>query len=191
MYAFKNNYFLIIENIKDINLKYIKLTNKFTIIFRNNKKIHNIRDLKRFRLACKSKKIDFYIANDAILMTTLKADGLYISAYNSDLRLNRFKISNYKIIGSAHNIKELNIKKKQGCTKFIYSRLFETKYKHKKGFLGVIRFNLFKNLRKDHLIPLGGINLKNLTKLKLVNSTSFAIMSEIKKKPANIINRLF
>jgi hypothetical protein len=30
-----------------------------------------------------------------------------------------------------------------------------------------------------------------LGKLKLVNSSAFAILSDIKKKPANIINRLF
>ena len=32
---------------------------------------------------------------------------------------------------------------------------------------------------------------KNLNSLNLVNSAGFALMSEIKKKPANIINRLF
>ena len=41
------------------------------------------------------------------------------------------------------------------------------------------------------LVPLGGIKLRNINKLKIVNSDSFAILSEIKKKPANIISRLF
>ena len=61
----------------------------------------------------------------------------------------------------------------------------------KKGFLGVIRFNLFKLSRKENLVPLGGINLSNLTKLKIVKSNSFALLSEIKKKPAKLFNRLF
>ena len=39
MFAFKKKYFLIIENIKDIDLKNIKKRNKFIIIYRNNKKI--------------------------------------------------------------------------------------------------------------------------------------------------------
>ena len=41
------------------------------------------------------------------------------------------------------------------------------------------------------LIPLGGIKPKNLNNLKNVSCKGFAILSEVKKKPANIINRLF
>jgi len=42
MFAYKKKYFLIIENIKDIDLSNIKLTNKFIIIYRNENKIENI-----------------------------------------------------------------------------------------------------------------------------------------------------
>ena len=42
MFIIKNKYFLIIENIKDINLKNIKIRNKFFIIYRNNKNIDNL-----------------------------------------------------------------------------------------------------------------------------------------------------
>ena len=57
-------------------------------------------------------------------------------------------------------------------------------------FLGVIKFNNYLKINKN-LIPLGGINLKNLNNLNLIKCNGFALMSEIKKKPANIINRLF
>ena len=57
--------------------------------------------------------------------------------------------------------------------------------------MGVIKFNLFKLSRKENLVPLGGINLSNLNKLKMVKSNSFALLSEIKKKPAKLFNRLF
>ena len=191
MFAYKKKYFLIIENIKDIDLSNIKLTNKFIIIYRNENKIENIDKLLKFRRYCKAKKIDFYIANNFRLMVFLNADGLYISAKNTNLQLSRFKNSNYKIIGSAHNIKELNLKILQGCSHFIFSRLFKTSYENKKGFMGVIKFNLFKLSRKENLVPLGGIRLSNLNRLSLVNSNSFVLLSEIKKKPAKIINRLF
>ena len=39
MFTIKKNYFLLIENIKDIDLKNIKIRNKFSIIYRNNKKL--------------------------------------------------------------------------------------------------------------------------------------------------------
>ena len=55
MFILKNKYFLIIENIKDIDLKNIKKRNKFSIIYRNNKKPENIIDLLRFRKICNLK----------------------------------------------------------------------------------------------------------------------------------------
>ena len=54
----------------------------------------------------------------------------------------------------------------------------------------MVKFNTFVN-RNKNLIPLGGINSQNLNSLKIINCKGFALMSEIKKKPAKIINRLF
>ena len=82
MFIFKNKYFLIIENIKDIDLKNIKIRNKFFIIYRNRKKVNKFNDLFRFRQNCKSKAIKFYIANDLRLATSLNSDGIYLSSYN-------------------------------------------------------------------------------------------------------------
>ena len=191
MFVFKNKYFLIIENTKDINLRNIKLTYKFIIIYRNTGKKQNIDALFKFRRNCKLKKIDFIVSNDYKLMVLLDADGLYISAFNKDLRLSRFRRSKYKIIGSIHNIKDLNLKISQGCTCFLYSRLFKVDYKNKKTFLGITKFNLFKLNRKENIVPLGGIRISNLNKLNLVKANSMALLSEIKKKPAKIFSRLF
>jgi hypothetical protein len=71
------------------------------------------------------------------------------------------------------------------------SKLFLVEYVKDLPFLGVVKFNNFLNKFKTKLIPLGGIKINNLNKLKIVRSDAFAILSEIKKKPANIINRLF
>ena len=191
MFAYKNKYFLIIENIKDIDLRNVKLIDKYIIIYRNVGKIENIDNLLKFRRLCKAKKIDFYVSNNEKLTLDLKADGLYISAHNKDLSLAKLKRPNFKIIGSAHNIKELNIKKLQGCSSVIFSRLFKVSSPFKRGYMGVVKFNLFRLSRKENLVPLGGINLSNLNKLKMVKSNSFALLSEVKKKPAKLFNRLF
>ena len=190
MFAFKKKYFLLIESIKDIDLSNIKTTNKFNIIYRNKNNYENIDKLLKFRKICKSKRINFYISNSHKLALLLKADGIYISAHNKDLSLTRFKNSKYKIIGSAHNIKELNLKILQGCSDILFSRLFKTSYTFKPGFLGVIKYNLLSTLKKKNLVPLGGIRLANLNKLKMVKCNSIALLSEIKKKPA-ISSRLF
>ena len=191
MFIYKKKYYLIIENTKDLDLSNIKLSNKFIIIYRNENKPDNIDQLLKFRRLCKAKKIDFYISNNFKLMVSLNADGLYISAFNTSLKLSKFKNSNYKIIGSAHSIKELNLKLLQGCSHLIFSRLFKTTYKNKEDFMGIIKFNLLKLSRKEDLVPLGGINISNLNKLNMVKSNSFALLSEVKKKPAKIFSRLF
>ena len=80
MISFKNKYFLIIESIKDIDLSNIKISNKFIIIYRNKKIIDDIDKLLQFRRYCKTKRIQFFIANNFKLMVKVNADGLYISA---------------------------------------------------------------------------------------------------------------
>ena len=86
MFVIKNKYFLIIENIKDIDLCNIKRTNKFVIILRNNKINQDLNKLKKFRIACKSKSIKFYIANNLKLATLIHADGIYLSSYNKTFK---------------------------------------------------------------------------------------------------------
>ena len=190
MLILKKKYFLIIESIKDINLKNIKKHNKFTIIYRNQKKSEKLSDLLKFRKICKLKSIDFCIANNLKLAIILNADGIYLSAYNKSFRALSRKKSNYYIIGSAHTQKEIFMKIKQGCKIILLSKLFKVNYDEKSPFLGVIKFNNFLNFNSN-LIPLGGINLNNLNSLNMLKCKGFALMSEIKKKPANIINRLF
>ncbi len=190
MFALKKNYFLIIESIRDISLENIKIRNKFSIIYRKQKIIENKSDLLSFRKKCKLKAIKFFVANDINLALLINADGLYLSAFNKSLRFLSLKKSTFQIIGSAHNLKEIRMKIKQGCKLILLSKLFFVSYDKKSTFLGPIKFNNFLKLNKN-LIPLGGINLKNLNNLKNINSSGFALMSEIKKKPAKIISRLF
>ena len=190
MFILKDNYYLYIENIKALNLNLIKKRNKFIVIYRNNNKHVNINQLKKFRNECKKRSIKFYVANDLNTAVNCKADGLYLSSYNRKHYNIRFIKNSLKIIGSAHNIKEIYEKRKQNCKNIVLSRLFKTDYKNKKGHLGIIKFNFMAINSKEKLIPLGGIRQKNLNSLKITKSNSLAILSEVKKKPA-IIRRLF
>ena len=190
MFIQKKKYFLIIESIKDINLNNIKKRNKFTIIYRNKKKIDEKEDLKKFRNNCRLKSIDFFIANNLKLAVYLNSDGIYLSSYNKSFRASSQKRTSFHIIGSAHNFKEVYHKKKQGCKFILFSRLFKVSYKPHMQNLGVIKFNNFSKLMCKGIIPLGGINISNINKLKMVQSEGFALMTEVKKKPA-ISSRLF
>ena len=190
MFIVKKKYYLIIESIKDIDLEDIKKLKKFTIIYRYQNKFEKKTELLKFRKDCKLKLIDFYVANNLNLATYLNSDGIYLSSYNKSFRPLSLKKSNFHIIGSAHSQKEIYAKVKQGCEMIIFSKLFSVNYNKRAPFLGVIKFNNFLKINKN-LIPLGGINISNINNLKLIKCNGFALKSEIKKKPANIINRLF
>ena len=190
MFIIKKKYFLIIENIKDIELKNIKIRNKFYIIYRNNRVINKLNDLLIFRKICKIKAIKFYVANNIKLAKSLNSDGIYLSSFNRELKFLNYKRLNFEIIGSAHNFKEISNKIKQGCSSILLSKLFLVDYDKKSPSLGVVKFNSFFKISRK-IIPLGGIKNHNLNQLNNVLSEGLAILSEVKKKPANIINRLF
>ena len=191
MFIFKKKYFLIIENINDINLSDIKRYNKFLIIYRNNKNIVNIKDLLSFRKKCRLKFIRFYVANNLKLAIKLNADGIYLSSNNNNFKPLNIKKKDFDIMGSAHNFKEINLKKKQNCKYIFLSKLFTVDYDKKSPSLGLIKFNKYARYLENKLVPLGGVKLSNLNKLKFIKSQGFAVLSEIKKKPVKIINRLF
>ena len=96
MFIIKNKYFLIIENIKDIDLENIKIRNKFFIIYRNNNKIDKLSNLLRFRQKCRSKSIKFFIANNIKLAISLNSDGIYLSSFNKNLKFLNYKKKNLK-----------------------------------------------------------------------------------------------
>ena len=184
MFIIKKNYYFYIDNTKLVNLNLIKKNTKIVFIYRPKYKSEPFQKILKFRKKCNQLKINFFVSNSFKLAKNLKADGLYISAYNKQI------YRNIKLIGSAHNFKEINEKIKQGCHIVFLSRLFKTNYQNKKNFYGVLKFNLICQKYKVDIIPLGGINNENLLKLNLINSNGFAIMSALKKKPA-ISSRLF
>ncbi len=81
-------------------------------------------------------------------------------------------------MGSAHNLLEANIKKKQGVSLIFLSPLFQTKNYKKK--LGIIKFNILSKLIDKKIIALGGINNSNIKKLKMTYSSGFSAITYFK-----------
>ena len=76
---------------------------------------------------------------------------------------------------------EIRRKIEQGCEIIFISPLFKTyKFKH----LGIPRFNLIKISFKKKFVALGGINQKNIPKIKMLNIYGISGISMYKKKPA-------
>ena len=91
--------------------------------------------------------------------------------------------NNFEIIGSAHDINEIRIKKSQKCSKIFLSPIFKSKKNQK--FLSTIKFNLITMSKNVNFIALGGINENNYKRLKLTRAIGFAGISWIKKNGLN------
>lgn len=110
----------------------------------------------------------------------LNLDGFYIPSFNKKFYLKKKIYSkNFLLIGSAHNLKELKIKEKQRVKLIFLSPIFQTN--KKKKFLNIIKFNNLSRISKKPIIALGGINAKNVKKLKMTRSFGFSGISHIKK----------
>ena len=146
-----------------------------TIIYRNysSKPIEQTLIL-RIKRYCKKKSIKFYLSNNIKLAIKLDLDGAYIPAFNKSLKHLAYTYKkNFRIIGSAHNLKEIRIKENQNVRKIFLSSLF----KKNKNFLGINKFKLLSKLTKKNIVVLGGISSKNKKKLSLLNQSDFAGIS--------------
>ena len=159
---------------------------KINIIFRNYSPINIDPEIEKLSIFCKKKGRKLFISND--LKTAIKygLDGLYIPSFN---KLNKFKNINFKkdfkIIGSAHNEREILTKIDQGCTDVFVSPIFQTKKKNK--FLNINLFNKINLSNHLNIIALGGINANNIKKINLTKSKGFASIEWIKKnRPKNL-----
>ena len=150
------------------------------IIYRNyNSKTQDEKLIFEISKYCKKKSIKFYLSNNIKLAMKLNLDGAYIPSFNKDLKHLAFSYKkNFKLIGSAHNLKEIKTKEKQKIEKIFLSSIF----KKNKNFLGVNRFKILKKLTNRKVVALGGITNKNLKKLSLLNQLDFAGISFFEQK---------
>ena len=170
------------DDIKNIN-------KNIAIIYRNYSKKIDINLIQNIKKKLKKKKIKFFLANNIKLAIKLDLDGVYIPSYNTELKINSFsKRKKFLIIGSAHNLKEIKIKEKQGAQIIFLSPLFKTNKTNK--FLGSIKFNMLSKMTDKKLIALGGINQTNIQKLFLLNAYGFASISFLRNADKLNINRV-
>ena len=152
-----------------------RLDKQTAVIYRNyNSKLLNNELILKIKKYCKKKNIKFYLSNNIKLALKLGLDGAYIPSFNKSTKHLSFSLKKkFIIIGSAHNIKEIKIKEKQGVNKIFISSIF----KKNKNYLGVMKFRLVSNLTVKKVVALGGISKENLNKLRLLNNFEFAGIS--------------
>jgi thiamine-phosphate pyrophosphorylase len=152
-----------------------KQDNQTVIIYRNYSLNTKNEDLiLKIRNYCKKKRIKFYLSNNIKLATKLCLDGAYIPSFNKNTNHLAYSFKkNFDLVGSAHNLKEIRIKEKQGVKKIFISSLF----KKNKNFLGINKFKLLSNMTKTNVVALGGISKRNLKKLNFLDRSDFAGIS--------------
>ncbi len=168
--------------VDDFNLSDLsKLSKDISIIYRNYDDIDHLNNILKLKKFCKQSKNKFYLSNNIKLSIKLGLDGVYIPSFNKKINyIGAYSIPKYfKIIGSAHNYKEISIKQKQKCNEVFLSPVFRVE--KSKKFLSVSRFNFIALNLKIDCIALGGINQKNYKKIKLLKSKGFASISWAKK----------
>ena len=142
--------------------------------------IGKINEIKKF---CKLSGRKFFLANDIKLALKLNLDGVYLPSFNKSIKINIYsKKTNFLVLGSAHNLKDIRIKEKQNVDAVFLASLF----KKKKTYLGLKRFKILKSKTLLKVIALGGINKNNLKELRLLNIYGFAAISffnSLKKRP--------
>ena len=136
------------------------LSKNIAIIYRNYKQKYDEQDILSMKKFCLATNRKFYLANNFRLVEKLRLDGAYIPSFNKSITVKRLKLQNFTLLGSAHNLKEINQKKKQ--------------------FLGIIRFNILSKKFDQNTVALGGINEKNIKIIKNIKKCSFASISYIK-----------
>ena len=177
MHYNKLEIFTYVDNLNQENIS--KLNKNVQIIFRNYKENFKNQDLIKFVDYCKVNNKRVYLSNDIKRAKKLGFDGVYIPSFNNltfDYKIGIKK--DFTILGSAHNVKELLIKKKQNIDVVFISPLFKSD--KNKNYLGVIKFNLLSKHAKQKIIALGGINKKNQSFLNILEINGFAAISYFK-----------
>ena len=148
-----------------------------TIIYRNySTKTENQTLILKIKEYCKKKSINFYLSNNVKLAIKLDLDGAYIPAFNKNLKHLAYTYKKkFKLIGSAHNLKEIRIKEKQKVKIIFISPVFFNQ--KNKTFLGIYKFMNLKRLTRNQTVCLGGINKNNMKILFKLNIKGIAGIS--------------
>ena len=154
IYNFVNEF-----NLSDLH----RLSKDICIIYRNYDRIDHLENILKLKKYCKNIKTKFYLSNDVKLSIKLGLDGVYIPSFNKRINyVQNYKLpKNFDIIGSAHNVTEINLKLKQKCECLVLSFFYSLNQ---------------KDIRKYKIVP-NKICKINGVKVIFLKFTFFRILS--------------
>mgnify|MGYP001159663954 CR=1 FL=1 len=180
MHKYLPNFFIFLDQYNNQIFKNKNLN--IGVIYRNYNAKNREKELIKISRLCKKKRYQLFVSNDIKLALKVKAEGIYIPAFNKTKKYLNLEKKNIKILGSAHNQKEIHAKIQQNCSGVFLSPVFFVK--KSKSFLGLHRFNYLSHMNNTNIYALGGISNENIRKLKLLYTKGFGGIRIFKKKPA-------
>lgn len=163
--------------LKEINTlvknKLLKFTNINIIIDLDKQERKNINNLFSIINFAKKKRIPFFLKNSFKECIKFKANGVFLESQNKKM-IKPVYNNRLLIIGAAHNQIEYEKKLSQGCTLIMLSPLFYNEKYTVNKFLNINKFNIISMNWKTKVCALGGINEKNLKKIKLTKVKAIA-----------------
>ena len=166
--------------VKSFEPDLIKCQDKNTIIiYRNYDKVDNIKEIINLKNFCKKNYYKLILANNVKLALKLGINGSYLPSFNGKYSHLSYSFKkDFILLGSAHDYKEINIKKKQRVKRIFLSSIF----KKNKNYLGLNKFKNLINSSDNSYVALGGITNNNLKKIKLTKAVGLAGITFFKKK---------
>tara|TARA_B100001250_G_scaffold359213_1_gene335980 strand:+ start:1900 stop:2445 length:546 start_codon:yes stop_codon:yes gene_type:complete len=157
----------------------IKLSKYVSIIYRNYNEKNDEKLIIKIREFCRKNNKKLFLSNNFKMAIKLDLDGVYLPSFNNEIITNLYPLKKkFKILGSAHNLKQITQKQKQNVSEIFLSSL----YKSKESYLGFNKFNKLSKIANVNIIALGGINQKNIKSLNLLNVRGFAAISYFEQK---------
>jgi thiamine monophosphate synthase len=158
-----------INSLIEKNLNKIKNINIIVNINHNNK--GDLKEKLSIINFAKKNKIPFFLKNDFNDCLKNKSAGILIDSSNKRIIKPILLKKKFEIIGITHNQLEYLQKTRQGCTLVMLSPLFYNEKYTVNKILNVLKFNNKKINWNIDVCALGGINPKNIKKIKLLNIT--------------------
>jgi thiamine monophosphate synthase len=184
--------FVYLDSINELIKFNILKLKKVSIIYDNND--FNKKNFLKIKNFCNQNNLNFFINDNYRIAIKFKVTGLVISHANKkNLYLGNplCRKVKFMIVGKVHNQLEYFLKKKQKCEKIIFSPIFLTKKYNPNQILNTHKFNLISKNWNEKIYALGGINIKNITLLKILNIKGFVIRSLITDPKFKSFSQLF
>lgn len=185
------SFFFFTNNLNEKNKTNVLKFKNIAIVYYNKDSSINYENLIEIKKFCKKHNIKIFISDNFKVAKKYDLNGIVLSNNNYKISIFNNNLINKKkleIVGKVHSQKDYFFKIRQNCKKIILSPVFKTKDYKNKNILGITKFNLKSLNWKRELYALGGINLNNLSKIRMTKSKGIGFMTlidsiEHKKSP--------